>query len=146
MIAVLPMAIDLAPLGTASATLSTPIMLPNTPAGTRLIFEMSNYRLDGPRVRARQRGAAAADWVVVGPEGTATLDVRVTLETHDGAVVLLRYTGRVDASGGLGGAPIYAALQFDTGHERYAWLNRIQAVAKGTLNGNELLYEVYELR
>ena len=83
---------------------------------------------------------------MVGPEGTATLDVRVTLETHDGALVLLHYSGRVDASRGLGGAPIYAAPQFDTGDERYAWLNRLQAIARGTLSGSSLAYEIYEVR
>jgi hypothetical protein len=140
------MAIELVPLATATATLSAPIILPNTPAGTRLIFEVSDYRFEGERFVARQRGVAAADWLVVGPEGTGTLDVRVTLETRDGAVVLLQYGGRVNASGGFGGAPIYAAPRFDTGDDRYAWLNRIQAVAKGRLQGNLLEYEVYELR
>src|SRR5438094_945808 len=92
--------IELVPLARATATLSPPLMLPNTPAGMRIIFEISDYRFEGERFAARQRGAAAADWLVVGPEGTATLDVRATLETHDGALVLLRYSGRVDASRG----------------------------------------------
>jgi len=138
--------IELVPLAKATATLSAPIVLPSTPSGMRVIFEMTDYRFDGDRFRARQRGVAAADWLVVGPEGTGTLDVRVTLETPEGAVVLLRYGGRVDASRGLGGAPIYATPQFETGDERYAWLNRIQAIAKGTLTGSALAYEVYELR
>ena len=138
--------VELIPLARASATLSPPVVLPNTPAGTRVIFEMTDYRFEGERFTARQKGVAAADWLVVGPDGTGTLDVRVTLETRDGALVLLRYGGRVDASRGLGGAPIYAAPQFETGDERYAWLNRIQAIAKGTLDGNALVYEVYEVR
>ena len=138
--------IELVPLARASATLSPPIVLPNTPSGMRVIFEMTDYCFEGERFTARQKGVAAADWLVVGPDGTGTLDVRVTLETRDGAVVLLRYGGRVDASRGLGGAAIYATPQFETGDDRYAWLNRIQAIAKGTLDGNALVYEVYELR
>ena len=140
------MAIELVPLARVTATLVEPITLPNTPAGTRAIFELRDYRLEGERLTARQRGAAAADWLTVGPDGTGTLDVRVTLETHDGALVFLHYGGRVDASRALGGAPVYAAPLFDTGDERYAWLNRIQAVAKGRLAGNLLTYEVYEVR
>ncbi len=138
--------IELVPLAHATATLSPPIVLPSTPSGMRVIFEMSDYRFDGERFSGRQRGAAAADWLVVGPEGTGTLDVRVTLETRDGAPVLLRYGGRVDASRGLGGAPIYAALQFETGDERWAWLNRVLAIAKGTLEANAVAYEVFEVR
>ena len=61
-------------------------------------------------------------------------------------IVLVHYSGRVDGSKGLGGAPVYAAVQFETGNERYAWLNRVQAVAKGTLEGNVVVYDVYELR
>ena len=45
-----------------------------------------------------------------------------------------------------GSAPIYAAPLYETGDERYAWLNRIQAVAKGALDGQSLTYEIYELR
>jgi hypothetical protein len=35
---------------------------------------------------------------------------------------------------------------YETGDERYAWLNRIQAVAKGTLDGQTLTYEIAEVR
>src|SRR5437870_4051570 len=125
--------IELVPLARATAILSPPTMLPNTPSGMRVIFEMSDYRFEGERFTARQKGSAAADWLVVGPDGTGTLDSRVTLETRDGAVVFLHYSGRVDASRGLGGAAIYAAPQFETGDERYLWLNRVLAVAKGCL-------------
>ncbi|HJQ85638.1 MAG TPA: DUF3237 domain-containing protein [Candidatus Binatia bacterium] len=138
--------IELVPLARATVTLSPPIVLPSTPSGMRVIFEMTGYRLEGERLRATQRGAAAADWLVVGPEGTGTLDSRVTLETAEGTPVLLHYGGRVDASRGLGGAAIYAAFQFETGDERYAWLNRLLAVGKGTLDGSTLAYDVYELR
>lgn len=32
------------------------------------------------------------------------------------------------------------------GDDRYRWLNRVQAVAKGVLNGLTLTYEVCEVR
>ena len=42
---------------------------------------------------------------------------------------------------------IYVAPRFATGDERYAWLNRIQAVGKGILNQDlSLDYEWYEVR
>jgi hypothetical protein len=138
--------VELVPLARATAMLAPPLALPNTPSGMRVIFEITDYRFEGERLTARQKGAAAADWLVVGPEGTGTLDVRATLETHDGALVFLRYGGRVDASHGLGGGAIYATPLFETGDERYLWLNRIVAVAKGTLTGSALAYEVYEVR
>src|SRR6266478_1062148 len=47
------MAIELVPLATATAVLAPPIMLPNTPAGTRVIFEITDYRWEGARFTAR---------------------------------------------------------------------------------------------
>ena len=56
------MAIELIPLATATITLAEPIMLPRTPAGTRIIIEMRDACWEGERFRARQRGPAA-DWL-----------------------------------------------------------------------------------
>jgi hypothetical protein len=72
--------------------------------------------------------------------------VRGTLETDDGALVYSFYQGRLDLSQPLREAHIYAAPLYETGDERYAWLNKVQAVAKGTTDGQTLNYEIYELR
>ena len=63
-------------------------------------------------------------------------------ETHDGASVFLQYNGRVDLS--VPNAPIYIAPRFETGDERYRWLNHVQAVGKGTLDDRALTYRLYE--
>ena len=139
------MGLELVPLCTMVIELAEPVILPNTPAGTRVIVEVSDARVDGERLRGRVKGSAAADWLTIGPDSTGTLDVRATMETDDGAVIFLYYQGRRDFSQGRD-APIYTAPKFDTGDERYAWLNKIQAVAKGHLDGTTLTYEVYELR
>ena len=46
--------------------------------------------------------SAAADWLVVGPEGTGTLDIRATFHTHEPAIIFDQYMGRVDVSQGSG--------------------------------------------
>ncbi|MBA2327760.1 MAG: DUF3237 domain-containing protein [Actinobacteria bacterium] len=140
------MTIELVPLMTATINLREPIMLPNTPSGTRLIIEVASATFEGDRIRGKQKGVAAADWLTVGPEGTGTLDVRATLETDDGALIYSCYRGRLDVSQPVGSAPIYAAPLYETGDERYAWINKIQAVGKGTTDGQLLEYEIYELR
>ena len=43
-------------------------------------------------------------------------------------------------------APVYVAPTFETGHPDYAWLNGIQAVGIGRLDGERLHYEWFELR
>lgn len=139
------MTIELVPLGTLTAELADPIVLPDTPVGTRVIVEVRDLTIEGDRLRARLKGVAAADWFVIGPDGTGTLDVRFTVETHDGCTIFVSYQGRRDFSSGTD-APLYATPRFEAGDDRYAWLNKVQAVAKGELTGTTLTYEVYELR
>ena len=137
------MALELVPLGMITAELSSPFVLSDTPVGGRWIFEVESAVVEGDRLSAKLKGNAAADWLVVAPDGTGTLDVRLLVETDDGALIFVQYHGRVDvASGG----PTYATPRFETGDDRYRWLNKIQAVAKGTLDGSTLTYELYELR
>ena len=140
------MPIELVPLCQAVITLADPIVLPNTPSGTRIIAEVVDAIFEGERLSGRQKGRATADWMTLGPESTGTLDVRGTLETDDGALVYTSYRGRLDLSVPPGTAPIYAAPLYETGDDRYAWLNRVQAIAKGQIAGNTLTYEIYEVR
>jgi len=142
------MAIELVPLCTLRIQLKPPIAAGAGPTGTRLIVELVSAQVKGDRLSGEMLGAAAADWIIVGPEGTATVDVRVTLQTEDGAVIFVQYNGRLDASQGLQfPMTAYVAPRFETGDERYAWLNRIQAVGKGILYEDlSLDYEWYEVR
>jgi hypothetical protein len=58
------------------------------------------------------------------------------------------FHGRLDLSQGQGASPVYSAPLFETGDERYAWINKIQAVAKGELSvdGKRRVYEICEVR
>ena len=140
------MSIELVPLCTMTAVLRAPHVLDNTPVGDRWIFEVESGTIEGERLNAKLKGQNSADWFVISPAGVGQLDVRVLLETDDGAMVFMQYHGRVDLSSGTPG-PTYAAPRFETGDERYAWLNKIQVVAKGQLEGgSNLVYEMYEVR
>ena len=138
--------IELVPLGTLWAQLSPPIVLENTPVGTRMILEGT---FEGDRLRGRSRGGSGADWGLAGPGGVFGLDVRFTLETDDGALVYVQYHGRCDVSKGMAEPGfVYSAPRFETGDERYAWLNSIQAVQKGRLDPEtlQITYKTYEVR
>ncbi|MEY2478303.1 MAG: hypothetical protein QOG87_3618 [Actinomycetota bacterium] len=138
--------IELVPLCTMTAELRKPFVLRGTPAGDRLIYEVESGSISGERFDAKMCGQAAADWFTIGPDGTGTLDVRVLVETDDGAHVFIQYLGRVDTT--TPDAPIYSTPRFETGDERYLWLNKVQAVGKGILaeNGTTLTYEICEVR
>jgi hypothetical protein len=136
--------VELVPLANARIQLRDPIVLGETPAGTRMIIEVESGEMEGDRLRGALKGANSADWFTIGPDFTGTLDVRALFETHDGALVFMQYFGRTDLS--VPNSPIYTAPRFETGDDRYKWLNRVQAIAKGALDGNSLTYEILEVR
>ncbi len=142
------MSIELVPLSTMRIQLKPPLEVGTGPAGTRLIFEVEHLKMDGERLSGEMAGSASGDWLLIGPDGTGMLDIRATFRTHDGALVFAQYHGRLDASRGLEfPLTIYVTPRFETGDERYAWLNRIQAVGKGIFHEDLVLeYEWYELR
>jgi Protein of unknown function (DUF3237) len=82
------MAIELVPLCTIRIRLKPPIEVGTGPAGTRMIFELASAEVKGDRLRGELLGAAAADWAVLGPARTGTLDIMRTLRTDDGATIL----------------------------------------------------------
>jgi len=66
--------------------------------------------------------------------------VRVTLLTEDGAVILMTYSGIGLPEGGS--MSLRTAPQFETGDERYGWLNNIQAVGVGTFGRGTVTHDV----
>lgn len=142
------MPIELVHLADATITLAEPFVLPGTPSGTRIIAEVQEILYEGERLRGRQKGAAAADWMTVSAEMVGTLDVRGLIETDDGALVYSWYHGRLDFTKPPGSQIVYSAPLYESGDERYSWLNTVQAVAKGTLSEDSrvLQYEIYEVR
>ncbi|HTI32949.1 MAG TPA: DUF3237 domain-containing protein [Miltoncostaea sp.] len=133
-------------IGTLVADLGERHVLDGAPFGTRVIIDVTDMRIEGPRLDARMVGSAAADWGSRSADGVFQLDVRATLETHDGALVFVQYNGRLDVSDASAPGPAFAAPRFETGDPRYAWLNTTQAVMKGRSNGATLIaYRLYAL-
>jgi len=65
------------------------------------------------------------------------------LKTEDGAAILMTYSGI--GAPKEGGFELRTAPQFETGDERYTWLNSVQAVATGRPSRDSVTYEVYAL-
>lgn len=133
------MPLELVPLATVTLRVSKPIKV----STTMMIGEIASLEMEGERIRASLRGQAAADWMTATPDGYASIDVRFTVETHDGAVIFVEYGGRFH----FDTATAYSTPRFHTGDERYAWINRIQAVGRGTFTAADTIaYELFELR
>ncbi|MGE2817945.1 DUF3237 family protein [Mycobacterium heidelbergense] len=128
---------SLVPLFRGVWSLAPYVVLPETPMGTRAIVEMTDGWLEGRGMRARARSRACADWLVVGADGTATMDYRGTVETEDGHVLYLYGGGRCDLSSGFGeGRILRGAVHFETSCDKYRWLNRMHAVFRGVVVGD----------
>jgi hypothetical protein len=138
------MTVELQPLCAVDIVMADPIVIGDGPAGTRVIVDLEEATFTGECLHGRAKGKAAADSLTIGG-GVATMDVRAAFVTDDGAVVYVQYRGRADFSGGPGAAPICVAPTFETADERYRWLNGVQAVAKGALDGSYLHYDWYEI-
>ena len=120
-------------------------MLGQIPAGNRIIQEIGGVRFEGERLKGSLKGKAAADWLLVDSTGTAHFDIRLLMETDDGALVFLAYDGKADWSGGLGQGPIYVRATFESGDERYQWVNTIPVIGKGVVENGQVAYHFYEM-
>jgi hypothetical protein len=127
------------------AELGSRAAIENGPQGTRVIRNVTGGHFEGPRLRGAIEGPGG-DWITVRADGSSKLDVRLTLRTDDGAVILMTYSG-IGFRSEAGDVWLRTAPLFETGDARYAWLNRVQAVGIGQVPSASLVtYDVYALR
>jgi hypothetical protein len=132
----------LEPLFRAEISLAPAQELGDTPLGRRRIIPIVGGTVSGARLSGEVL-PGGADWQVIRPDGVADLDARYTIRTNDGALVYVRNRGyrhgppEVIARLGRGESvdpSLYymrTTPRFETGDERYAWLNRIVCVGSG---------------
>jgi hypothetical protein len=137
---------EMIPLCSVWLDVGTRFPVGKTAFGDRLIGELTGGRWEGERFKASMVGVAAADWAMVGEDGLTHVDVRMTLETDDGALVYVDYAGLMDTA--AEGAPIRTSLRFETPAAQYRWLTRTICVGEGRFDEPNLkvLYNVFELR
>jgi hypothetical protein len=97
-----------------------------------LIAEIESASVTGARLNGRAVGNSSAGWATMTPGGLLIADVRLAISTDDGALLMMRYTGRLRRSAGEPAIALVAA-SFQTGDERYAWLAEAQVVGRDKL-------------
>jgi len=111
-----------------------------TPHGRLSIFPIIGGSFEGERLRGRVL-PGGGDWVTTATDGTFELDLRATLETDDGALIHLTFTGvRDDANGYFRTLP-----RFETGSPKYAFLNRLLAVGIGEIRPDGPVHTIEEI-
>jgi hypothetical protein len=147
----------LEPLLRAEITLAAPQELGDTPHGRRRVIPITGGSFRGERLSGRVL-AGGADWQVIRADGVAELDARYTLETLEGALIYVRNFGYRHGPADVirrlvAGEPVDPALyymrttpRFETGAERYRWLNGLICVATGARRAAAVELEVFAVQ
>lgn len=139
------------------AQLQPPEIIGPVADGLRINFYVSGGEASGPRLSGRLRGAGG-DWFTLRTDGVGVLSVRATLETADGALILIEYPGMGDA-GDDGHArflrgemplklPLTTTPKLSCAHPDYAWVNRLIFLGVGEVDLQTLVvsYDVYAVQ
>src|ERR1700674_5454330 len=126
------------------------------PHGSRVTAPIAGGHFEGPRLRGKVL-PGGGDWTLLRGDGVLELDLRITLETDDGAFISM-------TSFGLRHGPpeVLAALargesvdpskyyfrtapRFETSAPQYAFLNRLIAISSGDRRANGPVYTIEEI-
>ena len=143
-----------------NATLTAAEVIGPVPDDVRVNFYVTGGEVwlpDGTRIGKVR--AVGGDWLTIRRDNCGVLDVRATVETHDGALLYVVYNGVIDlgengydqirSSGTFPQrARIHAAPRITTAHPSYAWVNACQFVNVGEVlfDRGLVTYDVYALR
>lgn len=143
-------------LFTLKGKVGAPLEVGATPSGTRRIFQITEGDFDGPRLRGRLL-PGGTDHMLVRADGVVLPDASMTLQTDDGVLIFLSYTGFRHGSPSVmkrlaGGDPVDPSeyyfritAHFETASKKYDWLNRIVAIGTGDRRPEGPVYEIFEV-
>jgi hypothetical protein len=126
------------------------------PHGTRVTAPIASGQFEGPRLRGMVL-PGGGDWTILRADGVLELDLRITLETDDGALIHMTSFGLRH-----GPSEVIAALargervdpstyyfrttpRFETEHPKYAFLNHLLAVSSGDRRAEGPVYTIDEI-
>jgi uncharacterized protein DUF3237 len=129
------------------------------PFGRRILFGSAGGSFEGSKLRGKVL-AGGGDWALFRADGAMSLDVRLTLRTHDDALVHMSYGGRWITPADLRADLADPAKRyqvdpssyyfrtnplFETGAAQYAWLNDIVCVGSGYLVEGGIAYSISQI-
>ena len=126
------------PLMTVNIAAAPPQKLGTVPHGMRSIVPVTGGDFEGPRLRGKVL-PGGDDWLLVRPDGVLELDLRITLETDDHALIYMTFQG-------LRHGDYFRTLpRFETSAEPYAFLNRIVSVGVGEARPDGAVHRIEEI-
>ena len=114
---------------------------PQLDAGHTSIAPVTGGSFSGARLQGTVHNGGA-DWITQ-VSGHSSLDVRITLETEDGAIIYMTYKGVV----ARGDSGLYWRVTpvFNTASDEYDWLNHRVFVGKSKQVEGKVAYDIFEI-
>jgi hypothetical protein len=146
----------LRPLMTVTLAVDPAQRLGTVPHGTRSIVPVTGGGFEGPQLRGKVL-PGGGDWLLLRSDDVLELDLRITLETDDHALIYMTFQGlrhgppEVFAAIGRGEAVDPASYyfrtlpRFETSSERYAFLNRMVTVGVGETRPGTAVHRIDEI-
>ena len=126
------------PLMTVTIAAAPPQKLGTVPHGIRSIVPITGGDFEGPRLRGKVL-PGGGDWLLLRPDGVLELDLSITLETDDHALIYMTFQG-------LRHGPYFRTLpRYETSSEAYAFLNRIICVGVGEARPDGAVHRIDEI-
>ena len=131
-------------------------MVGATPIGDRRIAKVTGGSFTGPEMKGTIL-PGGGDWLLLRADGTLQMDVRATLKTDDDALIYMTYRGfrhgppevmqRLNKGEEVDPSEYYFRISpfFETGTEKYDWLNRVVSVSTGHRLASGPVYEIYQI-
>jgi hypothetical protein len=111
-----------------------------TPCGSLSVFPVIGGSFEGDRLRGKVL-PGGGDWVIANADGTFEVDLRITLQTDDDALIHMTFSGvRDDKNHYFRTLPL-----FETGSQKYAFLNRLLAVGSGEIGKDGPIHVIEEI-
>jgi len=131
-------------------------VLGDTPYGVRRIARLNTGSFEGPKLKGTVLPGGGA-WTLVRRDGVLDIEVRLILETYDKHQIYMHWKGLrrvpIDVIDRLhrneivdpGTYYFRATPYFETGSEKYDWMNCICAVATGSVATNARTLDVFQV-
>ncbi len=126
------------PLMTVTIAAAPPQKLGTVPHGIRSIVPVTGGDFEGPRLRGKVL-PGGGDWLLLRPDGVLELDLRITLETDDHALIYMTFQGLRH------GSYFRTLPRFETSTGTYAFLNRIVSVGVGEARPDGAVHRIDEI-
>jgi hypothetical protein len=144
------------PLMTVKIAAAPPQKLGTVPQGIRSIVPVTGGDFEGPRLRGKVL-PGGGDWLLLRDDGVLELDLRITLETDDHALIYMRFQGLrhgpPEVIAALGRGEVVDSSKyyfrtlpsFETSTDKYAFLNRIISVGFGEARPGGAVHRLEEI-